>query len=173
MTEYFAVGYVLRPQGIKGEIKVEPLTDHIRRFDELYTVLLEDSDGYRQLNIENIRYIQDAVILKIQGYDDVNCAETLRNKYLWIPRSMAKELPEYTYFMADIIGCSVKTQGGDMIGTVKDIIYTKSNDVYVIDSSSGDILIPALKKVVKDVDVRDKVITIDITGLEGLFPYDV
>ena len=75
MTEYFAVGYVLRPQGIKGEIKVEPLTDHIRRFDELDTVLLEDSDGYRQLNIENIRYIQDAVILKIQGYDDELCRD--------------------------------------------------------------------------------------------------
>lgn len=173
MNEYFAVGYVLKPQGIRGEIKVEPLTDHIKRFDELDFVLIEDSNSYRQLNIENVRYMKDAVILKIQGYDDVNCAETLRNEYLWIPRSMAKELPEHTYFIADIIGCTVKTNVGEIIGTVKDILSTKSNDVYVIDSSSGDILIPTLKKVVKKVDIQKKIITIDTTGLEGLFPYDI
>lgn len=174
MVECFAVGHVLRPQGIKGEVKVEPLTDYIERFEELDYILLEEDSGYGRVMIEKSRYMQDHVVLKLEGYDDRTAAEELRDQYLWIPRSMARELPGDTYFIADIIGCNVYTHKGNLLGLIKDIIRTGSNDVYVIESEHGEnILIPALKKVVRRVDIENKSITIDTTEIEGLISHEV
>ncbi len=173
MVEYFTVGYALKPQGIKGEVKVEPLTDDMTRFNDLDIIFLQENDDYIEYKIENVRYMENYVILKLEGYDDRSSADRLRGRYFWIPRSMAKQLTEHTYFIADIIGCRVETHMGKMLGIIKDVICTGSNDVYVIDSECGDIMIPALKKVVKKVDIEDKLIIIDTTGIEGLFPYEI
>lgn len=173
MVEYFAVGYVLKPQGIKGEVKVEPLTDDISRFDKLDVVLLRRDTKYIRIKIEDTRYMGNYVILKLEGYDDRSSAEGLRDEYFWIPRTLAKELPEHAYFISDIIGCNVRTDIGKTLGPVKEIIRTGSNDVYVVDSKDGEILIPALKKVVREVDIEKKLIIIDTTEIEGLLPDEI
>jgi 16S rRNA processing protein RimM len=171
LRKYFSVGYVLKPQGIKGEIKVEPLTDEVNRFDDFGQVFVEDGKDYCAIKIIGRRYSKNFVFLKLQGYDDINQAEKLRNHYLWIPREMARSLPEDTYYIADIIGCTVKTHEGGSLGDIVDVLQTGSNDVYVIRGCRGEeILIPALKKVVLEVNLPEKVIVVNVDELEGLLP---
>lgn len=100
----------------------------------------------------------------------MNAAEKLRGQYLWIPREEAKKLPEGSFFIADLIRCNVYTQEEEHLGSIKEVIHTGSNDVYVIKGVKGEILIPALKKVVLNVDIEAKRMTVDSLKLEGLLP---
>lgn len=172
MLDYLSVGYILKPQGIKGEIKVEPLTDYIERFDELDTLYIKVANQYSPLAVISTRYSGHHVFLRLEGYDDVDKAEKLRGQYLWIPRDKARDLPEDTFLIADILGCAVYTQEGSQLGHVDRIIHTGSNDVYVTKGSMGEILIPGLKKVVLDVDIQSRKITVAAQELEGLLPDD-
>jgi 16S rRNA processing protein RimM len=170
MLEYLSVGFVLKPQGLKGEIKVQPLTDDINRFDSLLHVYIKGQGGYKQEKIESRRYNRGFVFLKLKGLNTIESVEHLRNQYLWIPRSMARQLPEDTFFIADIVGCSVSTTDGRELGNVKDVIQTGSNDVYVVEGTKGNVLIPALKKVVVYIKPREGRIIVDLTEMEGLLP---
>jgi len=170
MLEYLSVGFVLKPQGLKGEIKVKPLTDEISRFDSLNQVFTKERDGYKRRKIEARRYDKGFVFLRLEGFNTIESVEHLRNQYLWIPRSLAKPLPKDTFFIADIIGCSVSTIDGQELGNVTDIIQTGSNDVYVVDGSKGTILIPALKKVVVSLKPEEGRMFVDLTEMEGLLP---
>ncbi|NMA96060.1 MAG: 16S rRNA processing protein RimM [Clostridiales bacterium] len=170
MVKYFTVGQILKPQGIKGELKVRPLTEDMSRFEDLSTVFFEDGHGYRCYIVENIRYMGDNVILKIEACNDRSTAEEFRNQYVWIPRHMAVPLPKDSYYIADIIGSMVHTQQDRELGSIVDIIRTGSNDVYVVEGRYGEILIPAIKDVIKDIDIDNKSISIDTTQIEGLIP---
>ena len=170
LLDYLSVGYVLKPQGLKGEIKVEPLTDYAERFDELDTLYLKTGKQYSQLKIVSARYMGDFAYLRFAGIHGIDEAEELRGQYLWIPRNMARILPDDACFIADIIGCEVCTQEGQVLGQVESIISTGSNDVYVIHGSKGEILIPGLKKVVLKVDTLGKKIIVSAQELGGLLP---
>lgn len=170
MLDYLSVGYVLKPQGIRGEIKVESLTDDIERFDKLDVLYIKNQEVYSPLKIMNRRYNRQYVYLSIQGYDSMNEAEKLRGEYLWIPREMARKLPKDSFFIADLIGCNVYTQEDEHLGSINEVIHTGSNDVYVTKGARGDILIPALKKVVLNVDIGGRRMIVDSQQLEGLLP---
>lgn len=170
MLDYLSVGVVLKPQGLKGEIKVKPLTDDERRFDALRKVYLKNGEAYREAEINSRRYDKGFVFLKLKGYETIESVEHLRNQYLWIPRSLARILPKDTFFIADLIGCRVQTRTGESLGKITDVLETGSNDVYVIQGPKGDILLPALKKVVVDVDIREGLVIVDLTDMEGLLP---
>ena len=170
MLDYISVGYVLKPQGIKGEIKVEPLTDYIERFDELDILYIKEDDKYTPTRILSRKYSPNHVFLLLEGYYDRNQAEKLRGQYLWIARDQVRELPEDTFLIADIIGCAVYTKEGQYLGSVDDVIETGSNDVYVTKGPLGDVLIPGLKKVILDVDIKNKKIIVSAQELEGLLP---
>lgn len=170
MLEYLSVGYILKPQGIKGEIKVEPLTDYIERFDELDTLYIKMANQYSPVKVISTRYGGNHVFLRLEGYGDIDEAEKLRGQYLWIPRDKARDLPKDTFLIADIIGCAVYTQDGKQLGHVERVIHTGSNDVYVTKGPAGEILIPGLKKVVVDVDIKGRNITVAAQELEGLLP---
>ncbi len=170
MLEYLSVGYVLKPQGIRGEVKVEPLTDYIGRFDELSTLYVKIGDQYRPLRIIARKYRGNHVYLQLEGCHNRDQAESLRGQYLWIPRDKARDLPKDTFFIADIIGCAVYTTEGKLLGHVDRVIHTGSNDVYVTKGPVGEILIPGLKKVVLDVDIKSKKIIVAMEELEGLLP---
>jgi len=170
LLKYLSVGLVLKPQGIKGEIKVKPLTDDITRFDDLDEIYLKNGQNYFPVKIIGRRYRNDFVYLALEGYGDRNRAECLRGQYLWIPRHMARVLPEDTYFIADLVGCVVRTRDGEELGRIEQVIQTGSNDVYLVNGDRGEILIPALKKVVLQVDIVNKVIEVDAEELEGLLP---
>nr|WP_253197717.1 ribosome maturation factor RimM [Clostridium algidicarnis] len=148
VEDYLSVGQISKPHGIKGEVKVIPLTDDIKRFRKLKKVYI---DGNEKVIVWCKMQI-DRVILKIEGIDTMEGAESLRNKYIQVKREEAVRLPKDSYFIADLLSCTVYDTSENKIGKVYDVIKTGSNDVYWI-KDEKEILIPALKDIVLDVDI--------------------
>jgi len=153
--------------GLKGEVKVIPLTDSPDRFSELNYVLLEDNLS-QKLTIERYRVKDNIVIMKFREISSIDEALKLKNRFLVIERERAKKLPEDTYFICDIIGLEVYDLDGRKLGKVKDVLQTGSNDVYICQSYIGkkDLLIPALKDIVKEVNIEQGYMKIKV--IEGL-----
>ena len=175
-TEWATIGNVVAPFGVRGELKVKLLTDIPNRFSQLDVVYV--GPDHIQHRIERVRpYKGEMVVLKLQGIADANTAEKMRNFDLSIPESQLAQLPPDSYYQHDILGLQVVTIQGRTIGPIVDIIVTGSNDVYVIKSPDGkQKLIPAIKDVVKQVDLQRKVMYIElIPGLlddEAVFDAD-
>lgn len=165
--EYFEVGQIVNTFGIKGQVKVKPFTDDLERFEELKNVLVEKGKELIEMQIEEVKYQQTVVLLKLKGIEDMNMAEKLKGCYLKIKREDARKLPNDTYFIADLIGLNVYTEDGILLGKVDDIYNNKSNDIYVIKDELGkQILLPAIKDVIKHIDIENEKITVHL--LNGL-----
>lgn len=165
--EYFEVGQIVNTFGIKGQVKVKPFTDDLERFEELKNVLVEKGKELIEMQIEEVKYQQTVVLLKLKGIEDMNMAEKLKGCYLKIKREDARKLPNDTYFIADLIGLNVYTEDGILLGKVDDIYNNKSNDIYVIKDELGkQILLPAIKNVIKHIDIENEKITVHL--LNGL-----
>lgn len=165
--EYFEVGQIVNTFGIKGQVKVKPFTDDLERFEELKSVLVEKGKELIEMQIEEVKYQQTVVLLKLKGIEDMNMAEKLKGCYLKIKREEARKLPNDTYFIADLIGLNVYTEDGILLGKVDDIYNNKSNDIYVIKDELGkQILLPAIKDVIKHIDIENEKITVHL--LNGL-----
>jgi 16S rRNA processing protein RimM len=165
-TEWATIGKVVALFGVQGELKVLLMTDIPNRFTELEAVYPAPAHAPRR--IESVRpYKGDLIILKLEGVDDANAAEALRNVDLDIPLDELAKLPPDIYYQHDIIGLLVKTVDGQGVGQIVDIMPTGGNDVYEIRRpGGGQVLIPAIKEVVKQVDLRRHVMYIDpIKGL--------
>lgn len=152
MTEYLRVGYIARPHGLKGAVKLDPLTDDVARFKGLTEGYLELHGSYAPVRLCVLSRRPDAVVVQIEGYDTVEAAQALRGGFLCVDRAHAAQLPEYTYFIADLIGLAVFDTEGRAYGKITDVLSTGANDVYVIDG--GRLMVPALKKVIERVDVE-------------------
>ena len=162
--ETIKLGLITAPQGIKGELRVLPYTDEPTRFSEIEAVLL---DGKR-LQIEGVRYMKNVAVLKLRGIDDRNAAEAQRNKELFLDRDDMWEQPDDTYFIDDLIGCSVVKEDGASVGTLKQIHSRPAQDLYEIEKADGStFLLPAVKEFIKGVDLERRTITVKI--IEGLF----
>lgn len=165
-TEWATIGKVVALFGLQGELKVLSLTDIPNRFAQLEAVYLAPTHLRRRIESER-PYKGDVIILKLEGIDDATAAESLRNVDLDIPLDELANLPPDMYYQHDIIGLLVKTMSGHEIGRITGIMPTGGNDVYEVKSSlGGQILIPAIKEVVKQVDLRRQVMYIEpIKGL--------
>ena len=159
MRDILRVGKIVNTHGLKGEMKVIPLTDDMRRYDDLEFVLL---DG-KEVKIEKVKYQKDRVILKLENIDIIEDAEKLKNKYLEIPREYAVELEEDTYFITDLIGCNVVDTDGKDLGQIYEVLQTKNNDVYWI-KKPKELLIPVLLDIVLDINIEERKITIKPVG---------
>lgn len=157
MKEFLAVGQIINTHGIKGEVKVYPLTDDTRRFRKLDTVYI---DGIER-KVSWCKLQPDKIILKIEGIETPEDAYKFRDKYIEIKRDNAVKLENDRYFVADIIGSKVIDENDNEIGNVFDVIVTGSNDVYwVKEDGKEDVLVPALKSVIVKMDMENKLITI-------------
>ena len=152
--ENIIIGKVLKPQGIKGEIKVLPITDDVNRYKKLSTVFI----GNKEYSVNQVKIRDDGVYLMIDGIDDRNAAEMLRNQMLSVSRDKAVK-PKDGWLIVDLIGCVVFNDQDKQIGTLTDIMQNGCADVYCLDG--GKIMFPALKKLLKSVDVDSKKIIID------------
>lgn len=166
MQPYLIVGKILKPHGVRGEVKVEPLTDDLRRFDKLEYVYIKNADKILPYKIGHVKYGHGVVYIKLDGIDSMDDAKALAGEYLWVDRNHAAPLPEGAYYVGDIIGCRVYTTDGRYLGWVKNIFPTGSNDVYTIFDGRREILIPAIKDVIKSVDINAERIIIE--PMEGL-----
>lgn len=139
-------------QGIRGEIKVFPLTDFPDRFDDIKSVFVDD----KEIRISSTRHHKHFIVMKLDGVNSPEEAARFTNKLLKVKRSDVAPLAEGEYYAFDIVGLSVINQEGETLGNVTEIIKTGSNDVYVTKTKEGkQILIPALKKVVTEINLAE------------------
>lgn len=163
--EYLVVARVVSPQGIKGEVKAEVVTDFPGRFASTEYVYL--GTGHRRYRLEGFRLQDGAVVLKLEGVDSIAEADGLRGEYVEVPEGEAVELPPEHYFWYQIIGLRVLAEDGRALGTLEDILRTGANDVYVVRRPEGELLLPAIKQVVKSVDLQAGTMTVELMpGLE-------
>ena len=147
MEDLLKVGVITTTHGIRGEVKVYPTTD-ADRFLDLEYVLLDTGREKRKLEIENVKYFKNLVILKFRGIDNINDIEMYKKR-------------------EDLIGMDVVLEDGSKFGTLKDVMETGANDVYVVEDAKGEeILLPAIRECILDVDVEKNVMTIHL--MKGL-----
>ena len=167
MEDLLKVGVITTTHGVRGEVKVFPTTDDAERFLELEYVLLDTGRELRRLDIKNVRFFKNLVILKFDGIVNINDIEKYKGKDLWIPREEAQELGEDEYYIADLQGLNVVLEDGTEFGTLRDVMETGANDVYIIDSNEhGEVLLPAIKECILDVDLEKNTMTVHL--MKGL-----
>ena len=167
MEKQLQVGVISSTHGVRGEVKVFPTTDDVTRFRQLKKVYLDTGREMLPLEIQNVKFFKQFAILKFKGIDNINDIEKYKGKSLLIDREDAVDLDEDEYFIADMIGMKVFTEDGSEFGTLKDVMETGANDVYIIDSPEhGEVLIPAIKECILDVDMDEESMTIHL--MEGL-----
>jgi 16S rRNA processing protein RimM len=169
METRFQVGVITSPHGVMGEVNVFPTTDDAKRFRRLKEIILVQGKTEKIVEIENVKFFKQMVILKLKGYDDRDAVEKLRQCSLFVPREKAVRLQRDEYFIADLIG--LKVLDGDAndeeLGTIEDVMQTGANDVYEIRMKDGrELLLPAIKQCILAVDVEAGFIRVHV--LEGL-----
>lgn len=147
------IGKIGAARGLDGTVKIIPLTDFDGRFDNLKQI----SVGGKIFQVEAVKHIGGQIFIKFAGIDTRESARTLTNKFLTVDRENAAPLAEGEFYTFDIIGCEV-FDGDKKIGTVTNVLKTAANDILEVD---GKILIPALKSVVKEIDLAAKKVSVD------------
>lgn len=167
MEEYFEIGQIVNTSGLKGEIKIKPFTDDITKFNDFKTIYVSVKKELKEFKIEKVRFSKNMVFLKLKGIDTIEEAENYRNLYIKRKRDKDEKLEVDTYYIVDLIGCKVCTDDQKDLGEVIDVFSTGSNDVYVVKDELGkQVLLPAIKEVIKNVDIENKLITVHL--MEGL-----
>ncbi len=167
MVSELQVGVITQPHGIGGAVKVFPTTDDAGRFRKLKEVIMDDGRERRNLEIENVKFFKQFVILKFKGLDSINDIEKYRRAKLYVTRDNAVRLQKDEYFIADLIGMEVVTEDGELLGIIQDVLTTGANDVYVVARDNGtEALLPVIKECVKEVDMKRGKITVHI--MDGL-----
>jgi 16S rRNA processing protein RimM len=170
--KFISIGKIIGIFGKGGEVKVELLTDFPERFKKLKKVYLEDKKGIQELNIENVSFRENFVIIKFSEIENIKGAKKLLNKYIKVDKKNLVKLKKGQYYYFEIIGMDVETTEGKKLGKIKEIIKTGSNDVYVVENEEkGEILIPGLKEVVKEIDLKNKIMKVSL--LKGILNDEV
>ncbi len=168
METMFTVGKIVNTHGVKGEIKIVPTTDDPKRFKKLKQIFVERKE-LKNYNIESVRFHKDFVLMKLEGIDDMTAAELLKGSTLKIDRKDSLPLKKDEYYISDLYDLGVYTEEDNRyLGDIVDIIYTGSNDVYVVKNpeTGKELLLPAIKQVIKVVDIESGKMSVHL--LEGL-----
>ena len=156
MEQFLQVGVISSTHGIRGEVKVFPTTDDPARYKKLKKVLLDTGKERLELEIQSVKFFKQFVIVKFKGIDNINDIERYKGKSLLVPRENAVPLKKDEYYIGDLIGMEVFTEEG-LFGVLKDVMETGANEVYIVDSDEhGEVLIPAIRQCILDVDVEGK-----------------
>ena len=161
---FLVIGEVLRPQGLRGEVKVRVVTDFPERLRTLKLAYVGPVP--LPVAVEGIRFHQGFALLKLAGYEDRVAAESLRGALVQIPVEEATPLEDGEYYFYQIMGLTVWTTQGEYLGRVRDILITGANDVFLVRGPRGEILLPAIEEVVRQVDLDRGRVTVNL--LEGL-----
>jgi len=155
-TDYLAIGRIIAPHGIRGEVKVEVLTDFPERFQAGARVSLgagTDDPEAKPVKITAARPHKGGLLVKLDMVPDRNAAELVRGRYLLIPAADAMPLGEHENYLHDLIGLQVATSDGQDLGELQEVLLTRANDVYVVRGPAGEVLLPAIRNVVLQVDL--------------------
>ena len=166
MENYTIVGKITNTHGIKGELKIFPLTDDMERFDYLKKAYI--GEGKIKVNLDRVRYHKNLAIIKFKEYDDINEVEKFKDNYIYVDDEEKVILPENHFFIYDLIDSQVFDMESKLIGSLIDVLKGPSNDVYVVKDmeKNKEYLIPAVKEFIFEVNLRDKKIVIN--PIEGM-----
>ena len=165
---YFEIGKIVNTQGIKGDVRVVPMTDDKTRFELLESVLVRINETkLLEIPIERVWYHKNFVMLKLQGVDDINAADQLRGGVIVVSPELALPLDDGEYYLRDLLDMKIVTTDGEELGIITEVLQTGANDVFVVKKEGcKDLLIPHIKKCVISVDVAGKTMLVKL--LEGL-----
>ena len=165
MTEYFEIGQIVNTFGIKGMVKIKPFTDDINKFDKFKKIYIKKENTKKEYQIEEVKYHKQMVLMKLKGINTPEEAHLLRGSYLIINREDEEPLEEGTYYIVDLLGSEVYTDEDVLLGKLEDIYNTGSNDIYVVKDELGkQVLLPAISDVIKNIDIKNKKITVHIVS---------
>lgn len=160
--EKIKIGRIVNAVALRGEVKVYNYSGYRERYEELDSILVED----KEYEIEKVRYQQEMVILKLQGVNDRNAAEALKNRDVYITEEDLVELPEDTFYIRNLIGLKVVDDSG-VIGVMKDVLQPSAQDVYVIKTDGGqELMVPAVKEFVKEINLKEGYVKVEL--IEGM-----
>lgn len=155
MEQLLQVGAITSTHGVRGEVKVFPMTDDVKRFKKCKELILDTGKEKKTLEIENVKFFKQFVILKFKGYDSINEIEAYKGRPLYVTRENAVKLKKDEYFIADLIGLTVLDEEEKRLGILKDVIETGANDVYSVETDEGkEILLPAIKECILHIDIE-------------------
>ncbi len=163
---FVAIGRLQKPRGIRGEVFLAPLTNYPERFQDLTEVLVERPDGVRtSLRIEAVRTYGKRIGIKFRGIETPEAVARLKGSVLLIPPEKVYPLPEDTFYVFEVVGLRVETEAGEAVGQVVDVLSFPANDVYVVDRNGEELLLPAVREVLR-VDLEGgRIVVRDIEGL--------
>jgi 16S rRNA processing protein RimM len=167
LPDFVVIGYVTKPHGVRGALRIEPITDDPQRFNQLAHIFLTlDEQSRHEFQINKVQIGPKFVIISLDEITDRNEAEKWKNAYVEIPRDKVVPLPEGQNYYFELIGALVQTKSGEKIGHLVDVLNYPANDVYVVKSELKEILIPVVPDIVVESDAENGTITID--PIEGL-----
>jgi 16S rRNA processing protein RimM len=165
--DMLAVGMVVKPFGVRGEVIVQPMTDSPSRFRRLNAVWVgENSASAQQRAVEKAVPAPHGIRMKLKGIDDRTAAERTRGQLLFVDKANQVHPPAGRYFVHDVIGLVVRGEEGIDLGTITDVLHYPASDVYVVRGKRGDVQIPAVKEFVKAIDIENRIMTVRL--IEGL-----
>lgn len=165
--QYITVGKIVNTQGNRGELRIYPLTDFPERFLDMEKILVELQGKAQYYHIEAARLYKKFVIIRFREAADMTSAEKLKGGLLKVTREELVNLPGDSYYIFDLIGLQVFNGAGDALGTLEDVIHTGANDVYVVAREGvPPLLVPALKSVVREIDLPGKRMVVEMPGEE-------
>jgi 16S rRNA processing protein RimM len=168
--ELVSIAKIVKARGLRGEVAAVILTDFPERFENLKTVFLVKPDGARDaLEIENFWFQNDRIVLKFEGIDSIEAAETLRSAEICVPETDSVQLEADEYFDWQLEDCEVETIDGTKIGRVKEVMRTGGTEILIVAGAEKEFLIPFAEKICTSVDVAEKLIKIDAP--EGLLDF--
>lgn len=168
MEQYFEIGKITGTHGIRGTMRIFPTTEDPSRFERLKEIIVEIRGKRETFHIQKVAFHKQFVLLTVKEITDINVAELYKNGRILIPDEMAIPLGEDEYYNRDLYGLKVVTEEGEELGEITEIFPTGSNDVYVVkkDGKGKELLLPAIKDCIKNVDLENGVMTVKL--LEGL-----
>lgn len=167
MEKYLRVGVISNTHGVRGEVKVYPTTDDIKRFDDLKEAVIDTGKEYVNVDVTAAKYFKNMVILKFRQFDNMDQVIPYKGMDLLVTRENAIPLKEGEHFIVDLIGCRVVTDEGRELGELTDVLQTGANGVYVVKTLEGkEVLLPVIKECVLEKDIENKVIKVHI--MKGL-----
>ena len=173
--EKIKIGKIVNAVALRGEVKVYHYSDYKERFEELDEILVERNAARKHTvesyAIEGVRYQKDMAILKLEGVNDRNAAEALKDCDVYITEADPRELPEDTFYIRDLIGCRVINESDKSgeestasdIGVITDVLQNSAQDIYQVKTKSGkEVLIPAVSEFVKEINIDEKIVRVSL-----------
>lgn len=167
MEQLLTIGKIVNTHGVRGELRVKPITDKLETFDQIKTIFVVGRET-KSYEVASVRGHKDFILMKLKGVETMNDAELLKNSEIKIDKKDAIPLEEGEYYINDLYDLHVVTEEGRALGIIADILFTGSNDVYVVRDADTkkEILIPAIKQCIKEIDLANNKMTVHL--LEGL-----